>query len=138
MTSQETQTVVPDERRATSTHADSEDITRNVISREHLFDGVNHLFQGKEHGGAPVSFFWVCSPPGGGPRLHKHPYQEIFVVQNGLATFTLGDKVTTVEGGHVVIAPSETPHKFVNSGSGVLELIAIHCSGRTIGVYLEN
>src|ERR1700730_10702259 len=125
MTRQETQTVVPDGRGASLTGADGDDGTRHVISREQLYDGVNHLLQGKDYGGVPVSFFWVRSPPGRGPRLHKHPYQEIFVVENGLATFTLDDQVTTVEGGHVVIVPSRTPHKFVNSGTGTLELVAI-------------
>jgi mannose-6-phosphate isomerase-like protein (cupin superfamily) len=77
------------------------------------------------------------SPPGSGPRLHRHQYQEIFVVESGLATFTLGDQTTTVNGGNVVLVPSGTPHKFVNSGAGTLELIAIHCNEKTVGEYLE-
>ena len=30
----------------------------------------------------------VNAPPGGGPNLHTHPYEEVFVVQEGHATFT--------------------------------------------------
>jgi len=41
----------------------------------------------------------VDAPPGGGPKLHKHPYEEIFVVQEGTATFTAGDETIKVEGG---------------------------------------
>jgi hypothetical protein len=26
---------------------------------------------------------WVDMPPGGAVRLHKHPYREIFIVQQG-------------------------------------------------------
>lgn len=37
-----------------------------------------------------------------------------------------------------MVVPSETPHKFVNSGDGILELIAIHFNGETIGEYLEK
>jgi MFS family permease len=39
-----------------------------------------------EHGGISISFFWVQAAPGNGPRLHKHPYEEIFVIQEGHAT----------------------------------------------------
>jgi mannose-6-phosphate isomerase-like protein (cupin superfamily) len=137
MTSHETQTIVHDGRGTSSKRTDLGDGTRHVVPREQLYDGANYLFQGKDHGGAPVSFFWMRSPPGSGPRLHRHQYQEIFVVESGLATFTLGDQTTTVEGGNVVLVPSGTPHKFVNSGAGILELIAIHCNEKTVGEYLE-
>ena len=60
----------------------------NVIAREQL---PGQLFQGGEHGGIPISFFWVQSSPGGGPRLHKHPYEEIFVILEGHATVTIGE-----------------------------------------------
>jgi len=32
----------------------------------------------------------VDARPDGGPRLHRHPYEEVFVVQEGTATFTAG------------------------------------------------
>lgn len=38
----------------------------------------------------------------------------------------------------LTVVPSETPRKFVNSGDGMLELIAIHRTGETIGEYLEK
>jgi hypothetical protein len=31
----------------------------------------------------PISFFWVQAAPGNGPSLHKHPYEEIFVILEG-------------------------------------------------------
>jgi hypothetical protein len=37
-------------------------------------------FQGFRHG-AGISFIVVEAPQGGGPRLHRHPYEEVFVVQ---------------------------------------------------------
>ncbi len=120
------------------TYPDSQrKVMQYIIPREQIFDGTNHLFRGKEHGGVPISFFWDQYPPSRGPRLHKHPYEEVFIVEDGLATFTLGKATVSVNGGHVVIVPKNTPHKFVNSGHGVLRLIAIHCNKETIGVYLE-
>jgi hypothetical protein len=43
-------------------------------------------FQGRLLG-VSVSVIVVDAPPGGGPRLHRHPYEEVFVVQEGSATF---------------------------------------------------
>jgi mannose-6-phosphate isomerase-like protein (cupin superfamily) len=106
-----------------------------VISREQLPD---HLFQGKEYGDIPISFFWVQSSPGGGPRLHKHPYEEIFVILEGQATFTVDENTIEVEGGHVVIGPAGVPHKFINSGEGTLRQINIHSSKEVITEWLED
>jgi len=36
-------------------------------------------FEGEAHG-TGVSFVLVDLPPGGGLRLHQHPYGEIFIV----------------------------------------------------------
>src|SRR5260221_13979801 len=97
-----------------------------VISREQLrSQNSTYLFQGREQQDLPISFFWVQAAPGKGPRLHAHPYQEIFVVQEGHATFTIGEDTIDVEGGHVLIGPAEVPHTFVNSGEGILQMITI-------------
>src|SRR5436305_7406277 len=77
-----------------------------VISREQL---PAHLFQGDEHGGIPISFFWVQASPGKGPKLHKHPYEEIFVILEGHATFIVGGHTIEVDGGHVVIGRPTFP-----------------------------
>ena len=37
--------------------------------------------------------------PGRGPALHRHPYEEVFVIVEGEATFTLGDETLVVRGG---------------------------------------
>lgn len=107
-----------------------------VISREELYDGTSHLFRGTEHG-VPISFFWGHYSLGHGPKLHKHPYEEIHIVEEGKTTFTLGDSKIVVEEGHVVIVPRNTPHKFTNSTDKMLRMISIHCSGKLISEYLE-
>ena len=110
----------------------------NAISREQLQspDGA-YLFQGKEQQDLPISFFWVQAAPGRGPRLHAHPYQEIFVVLQGHATFTIGDDTIDVEGGHILIGPAEVPHKFINSGEGILHMINLHPGPQVITQWLE-
>jgi mannose-6-phosphate isomerase-like protein (cupin superfamily) len=67
--------------------------------------------------------------PGAGPALHKHPYEEVFVIVEGEATFTLGDETLVVRGGdEPVVAPPETPHAFKNTGTGRLVTVDIHAS----------
>jgi mannose-6-phosphate isomerase-like protein (cupin superfamily) len=95
-------------------------------------------FQGKEHGDVPFSFFWLNTVPGAGPALHVHPYEEVFIVQHGRVTFTVGEKQLEVEGGNVVIAPANTPHKFRNSGNEPLEMVSIHPSKEVIQTMLEE
>jgi len=82
-------------------------------------------FEGKDHG-ANVSFFLSTHAPGEGPRLHRHPYEETFILLQGEATFTVGDETLTPDPGHVLIVPPNTPHKFVNSGEGRLQQVSIH------------
>ena len=88
-----------------------------VINRDDLpYSGNSHELEGYLHGGAPASLIFFDGPPGSGPRLHRHPYAEIFVVQEGEATFTIGDDTMEASGGQILIAPAGVPHKFVNSG----------------------
>src|SRR5919109_5491738 len=87
-------------------------------------------FVGAEHGEVPFSLILVHSQPGVGPKLHRHPYAEVFVVESGQATFQIGDSTTIVEGGDVVVSPPGEAHGFVNTGSGELRLTAIHGGAR--------
>ena len=76
--------------------------------------------------------------PGDGPRLHQHPYAETFIVLEGQATFTVGAAMIEAGPGQILVAPANTPHKFVNSGSGALRQIDIHASDRFITTWLEE
>ena len=99
---------------------------------------TSYEFEGYHHGDTGVSFVVVDAPPGGGPKLHKHPYEEVFVVQEGTATFTAGDEVIEAGGGQVVVVPAGVPHRFVNSGVGRLRQVDIHASERFITEWLEE
>ena len=87
--------------------------------------------------GANVSVIVVDAAPGEGPRLHRHPYREVFVVLEGEATFTLGDETRIVTGGEIVVAPPGVPHRFVNSGSGRLRQVDVHEHPRFDTEWLE-
>ena len=90
----------------------------------------SHEFVGAEHGEVPFCVILVHSRPGVGPKLHRHPYSEVFIVQSGQATFQIGEKTVVVDGGHVVVSPPGEAHGFTNTGPGELRLTAIHGAGR--------
>lgn len=107
-------------------------MTRVVAKDELPYSTIAHKFEGYRYGDVNISFFLVDSPPGSGAGLHTHPYEEVFVVQEGKATFTIGDDTIEVSGGQIVVVPAGVPHKFVNSGAGPLRQVDIHPSKRMI------
>ena len=100
--------------------------------------GSVYKFEGYHYGDVDVSFFLSDTAPGKGPDLHKHPYDEVFVVQEGELTFKVGEDTIEATGGQIVIAPAGSPHKFVNSGTGRSRHIDIHTSRRMITEWLED
>ena len=100
--------------------------------------GTAHRFEGHRFGEVGVSFFLVDAPPGGGPALHTHPYAEVFVVQEGEVTFTVGDETIEASAGQIVIVPPGTPHRYVNAGTRRARHIDIHTRGRMDTAWLED
>jgi mannose-6-phosphate isomerase-like protein (cupin superfamily) len=92
---------------------------------------------GSEHG-AGVCLIFIDAPPGDGPSLHRHPYEEIFITQEGRCTFYVGDDEFEAGPGEIVIAPAGVPHRFVNSGAGPLRQIDIHVSPRFETEWLDG
>jgi mannose-6-phosphate isomerase-like protein (cupin superfamily) len=100
-------------------------------------DDEAHRFVGAEHGDVPVSMFLVHSLPGAGPKLHKHPNPEVFVIQAGQATFEVDGIEIVAEPGQIVVAPAHTPHRFTNTGTDRLRLTAIHPTNEIQTNWLE-
>ena len=93
-------------------------------------------FQGQQVD-ASVSVIVIDILPGEGPKLHRHPYEEVFVVLEGRATYTAGESVVEVGSGQVVVVPGGVPHAFINSGTGRLLQVDIHPSDHFITEWLE-
>ena len=74
---------------------------------------------------------------GAGPRLHKHPYTETFIIRKGRARFTVGDEIIDAHEGQIVVCPANTPHKFQNLGPERLETIDIHANEVFVTEWLE-
>jgi mannose-6-phosphate isomerase-like protein (cupin superfamily) len=98
-------------------------------------DDANEV-QGHNHN-ATVSIIVIDAPPGSGPELHRHPYEEVFVIQQGSVTFTAGDETIEATGGQVVVVPAGVAHKFTNSGTGRLRQVDMHASERFVTEWLE-
>jgi len=113
----------------------------HVIERE---DWAEHLdrWQGELQCGAYGAdiciIFNFLPEPGGGPRLHRHPYAETFIVRSGIGLFTVGDQQITATAGQILITPPDTPHKFTNIGPGPLETTDIQPNGKFITEWLER
>ena len=98
-------------------------------------DDANEV-QGHNHN-TTVSIIVIDAPPGSGSKLHRHPYEEVFVIQQGSVTFTAGDETIEATGGQVVVVPAGVAHKFTNSGTGRLRQVDIHASERFVTEWLE-
>ena len=92
---------------------------------------VSALFEGAEHGGGvEISVFLTTWPPWRGPRLHQHPYAEVFLIQEGEALFSVDGEELTLAADHVVVVPADTPHRFENSQEAPLQVLSIQPSQR--------
>jgi mannose-6-phosphate isomerase-like protein (cupin superfamily) len=96
----------------------------------------DETLQGAEHG-ATISLILDESEPGQGPRLHRHPYDETWVIQQGNLTFQVGHDRHRARSGDIVIVPAGESHKFINEGPGRSKLVCIHANPTIIGEWLE-
>jgi quercetin dioxygenase-like cupin family protein len=83
-------------------------------------------YQGRDE--IPVSMFLTRYERDQGPDQHLHPYAEVFVVQEGTATFLVGGEELVVPAGNIVVVPPQTPHGFKNRADEVLRVHSVHPS----------
>jgi mannose-6-phosphate isomerase-like protein (cupin superfamily) len=92
---------------------------------------------GAEHA-LGISLLFVEAEPGRGPSLHTHPYAEVFIVQEGQGTYTVGDKEVEARAGDILLVDAGEPHSFVSSGTEPLRQIDIHLSPSFSTEWLED
>ncbi len=73
---------------------------------------------------------------GVGPRLHRHPYAETFIIRRGTATFTVGDEQVVGKAGQVLVVPAGVAHKFKTGPEGY-EAVHIHAGSQFETEWLE-
>jgi len=94
-------------------------------------------FEGKDIGTGVTVLFFSDDRIGSGPVLHRHPYDEVFILRQGRALFTIGTETVEAGAGEILLAPAGKPHKFENLGPGRLETTDIHLSPEWIQEDLE-
>lgn len=112
----------------------------HVIEREQWVEKPDVLhgeFQAGAYGAEVSVIFYSSDQIGGGPKLHKHPYAEVFVVREGRGLFTIGDKTIEATAGQILVVPADVPHKFSNLGPGRFESTDVHLAGAFITEWLE-
>ena len=64
-------------------------------------------------------------PPGGGPPLHRHDFEEAFVVLDGEIELTFRGETQRAGTGSVVNIPANAPHKFRNTSDRPAHLLCL-------------
>ncbi len=94
--------------------------------------------EGHRLGTGVTVLFYTTDEVGAGPDWHVHPYDEVFIVREGRALFTVGDERFECAAGEIAFGPAGIPHKFKNLGPGRLETTDIHLSDRFIQTNLPD
>jgi mannose-6-phosphate isomerase-like protein (cupin superfamily) len=87
----------------------------NVIHSTSLANG---RFEGAGDGPANIPIILSKPQPGGGPRLHRHLYDETWVIERGNLLFQVGDRLAQARAGDIVVAPPGVRHRFTNQAWG--------------------
>ena len=94
--------------------------------------------EGQEVGGVDLSIIFVDLDPGRGPRLHRHAYPEVFVIQEGRAVYEAGGERREVGPGDVVVVPAGVAHRFESTGEVPLRQLSLHLAPAMLTEWLEK
>lgn len=100
-------------------------------------DLPGNSLEGRPYGSGVSVIFSRTDRDGAGPRLHRHPYPETFVIRSGRALFRVGDDELVAVGGQILVAPANVPHKFTVIGPELYEAVHIHASDVFVTEWLE-
>jgi quercetin dioxygenase-like cupin family protein len=98
-----------------------------VIGVESLipYGAETAVFNGFENN-ANVSFFIVCFSPGRGPKKHRHPYEETFIILEGAIEAVIDGETKTVPAGNILVVPPNAWHEFKNNTDKEVMTVNIH------------
>ena len=66
-------------------------------------------------------------PPGGGPGLHRHDFEETFILLAGEIEFTFREEKAVVRAGETINIPANAPHKLRNKSDQMARMLCL-CS----------
>ena len=76
--------------------------------------------------------------PGSGPRPHRHPHAEVFVVDDGQGRFDVDGDSIEAETGDMLIIPADSVHVFTNTGTTMLRVTSIHENARATTLFVDG
>ncbi len=114
-------------------HADLELLGGNVNAD----GGELRQLSGSDYG-LTTSVMHAQVAPRSGPRRHRHPHAEIFVLHDGQGRFEIEGTHFDAQAGDVVIVPPDVWHSFVNTGSEPLRQTAIHENPRAVTLFEDG
>ncbi|WP_446743277.1 cupin domain-containing protein [Silvibacterium acidisoli] len=114
-----------------------DDLARNlVIAKPDTDSSLTHigivgdtytiLLSGEQTGGR-FCLVDMFVPPGGGPGLHRHDFEETFIVKDGAIEATFRGQTVVIKAGETVHIPANAPHRFQNNTGQPARLLCI-CS----------
>lgn len=87
-------------------------------------DTYTVLLSGDDTGGR-FTLIDMYVPPGGGPPMHRHDYEETFVILDGHLDLTFRGTTQAAGAGTAVNVPANAPHQFRNSSDAPARLLCI-------------
>lgn len=100
-------------------------------------EGWAENFQGSDYDAGISVIQESTDTVGAGPRLHRHPYPETFIIRRGQALFTVGSEQLVGSAGQILVVPANTPHKFQTLGPDRFESVNVHSSNEFVTEWLE-
>lgn len=85
-------------------------MTFTLLNNDDLLHlGNTRKFEGYLFDNSSVSFFLVDVVTGKGALQHTHPYEEIHIIQEGIARYTIDGEELEVHPGQIIIVPPKPP-----------------------------
>lgn len=97
-----------------------------------------YIFDGEQHGGLSASAFVVDLAEGTGPPPHTHPYDEVFLVLEGVVRLVAGGEEVDASPEEVCVVEAGVPHSFTNVGPGRARLVNVHTASRVVTEFVRE
>jgi mannose-6-phosphate isomerase-like protein (cupin superfamily) len=115
----------------------------DVVRRDSLptvrMDGevTAYIFEGGTHG-VTSSAIIVNVAPGTGPRRHKHPYDEIFILIEGSVRLEADGEFLDLTPDELAVVRAGVPHSFTNIGTGRARMVNINASDTVVTEFTDD
>lgn len=103
------------------------------VRKEDLpFKGSSYQFVGADNGDVSVCVYLLRAIPGAGPGPHRHPYDEIQIVESGRGLWTVDGQEFEAGAGDILVVKAGEIHGFRCIGDEPLVQVDIHLGPRFI------